>query len=127
MPFPSPVTGVGRRFKPALRREDVVAPIAVDIARANPVTVALRADDVFYKGAIADLEPRKRGFPLAELRKQLTFLAVVVKIHQEREFDGIAVLDRVFLPLTAALSRILHPIELACEIGATDEDRKSVV
>src|SRR5260370_42024449 len=115
MPFPRPVTGVGWRFKPALRREDVVAPVAVDIARANPVTVALRADDVFYKGAIANLVPRERGFPLAELRKHLTFLAVVVKIHQEREFDRIAVLYRVFLPLTAALSRILNPIQLARE------------
>ncbi len=84
------------------------------------MTVALGTDDVFYKGAIADLVPRERCGGLAELRKQLALLTVVVKVHQEREFDRIAVLDRVLLPLTTALSWVLHPIELAREIGATD-------
>src|SRR6202035_6175171 len=95
MPLPNPVAWIGGRFKPSLRCEDIVAAISIDIARANPVTVTLGADDVFHEGAIADLIPRQWGFGLPELRKQFTLLAVVVEIHQEREFHRIAVLDGV--------------------------------
>src|SRR4051794_4253950 len=46
MEYPLSIPGIRRRFKPALRRNDVGAPIAIYIARSDAMTVTLRADFV---------------------------------------------------------------------------------
>src|SRR5262249_5322360 len=51
MEFPVAATRVGRRFQPALRRNDVVPAIVVDVAGADTVAVTLRTDDVLLPRA----------------------------------------------------------------------------
>src|ERR1035437_9066491 len=52
---------IGGRFQPTFGCEDVVAPVAVDIAHADAVAVALPADDVLHPLAVLQFEPGQRN------------------------------------------------------------------
>ena len=86
---------IGGRFQPAFGREDVVAPVAIDIAHADAVAVALLAHDVLHPLAALQFEPGQRNIGAVELGEQFLRLAIIVQIHQEREFRGTAGIDFV--------------------------------
>src|SRR5689334_9205396 len=62
---------IRRCFEPALRRQDVVPAITVEIAHANPVAVALRADNVFYPLPSGQFEPGKGHIGPVKFGKKL--------------------------------------------------------
>ena len=107
---------IGGRFQPAFGREDVVAPVAIDIAHTDAVAVALPADDVLHPLAVLQFEPGQRNIGAVELGEQLLRLAVIIEVHQEGEFRGTAGIDFVDRPRAAALPRILQPDDLRREI-----------
>ena len=114
------------RFEPALGREDVVAPVAIDIAHADAVAVALVADDVFHPLAILQFEPCERNIGAVELGEQFLLLAVVVEVHQEGEFGGAAGIDFVDCPRAAALPGILQPDDFGGEVAELDDVNPAV-
>ena len=96
MERPVPRARIGRRLEPAARRQDVVALVAVDVARADAVSVAAIADDVRHPRLVLDFVPGLAGAVL--LRQDFLRLAVVVEIDEQRELDVEAFVDRRFLP-----------------------------
>src|SRR6266516_4756748 len=68
-----------RSLKPALRRDDISAAVAVDITRANAVSVALRADFMAQPACFLPLAhqliPPQRRFGVSELWQKLKRLS----------------------------------------------------
>ena len=107
---------IGRCFEPAVGSENIVAAIAIYVARANAVAIAVRADDVFYDAAfMVALIPRKRRILIPELREYFVFRAIVVEISQYGELDVVAGLDLMLLPNFTRLAGIMPPRELLAE------------
>ena len=108
---------VGGRFQPSLRRQDIVAPVAVEIARANAVAVTLHTHHMPHPLVVLQLVPEdRRAGGARELRKNLERLAVVVQVYEKRELGRT---DRFNLRLGPGLfrfSRILQPDDPSREV-----------
>ena len=87
MKGPLAISRVGRGFEPALGSNDVGAAVAVHVARADAVTVAVRADDVSRPlgvgAAAGDLVPGERKILVAKLGEQLGRLPGVQQVDEE--------------------------------------------
>ena len=118
---PLAVAGVGGSFKPSLGRDDVRAPVAVDVSRADAVPVAPGADhvpDPVRVLALAyDFVPGQREFAVAELRQELLRLAGVQDIHQKREFHRRARLDDVLHPGLVRFAGVFPPGQGRAPVG----------
>ena len=87
---------IGGRFEPTTRRQDVVALVAIHIARTNPMSVATVADDVRHPRLVLDFVPRLARAVL--LRQHFLGLTVVVDVGEHREFNVEAFVDGLDLP-----------------------------
>ena len=120
MERPVPCARIGRRLEPAARRQDVVALVAVDVARADAVAVGAIADDVRDPGLVLDFVPGLARAVL--LREDFLRLAVVVEIDEQRELDVEAFVDRrlpsrIVLARQPALAGVAPPRHLLREPG----------
>ena len=96
---------IGRGFKPALRRQDVIPLVAVDVASADAVTVTPCADNALGPHSILQVVPGQRRFGGAgELWKEVVGLPVVVEIDEEGEFGWTDGVDEVLRPLAIGLA-----------------------
>ena len=110
--------GRAERLEPALRGQDVVAPVGVEIACADPVSVALRTDDVLHPFPILQLVPEQRRAGRArELGEQFERLAVVVQVHEEGKLGGADGVDLRFRPGILRLAGVLQPDDAPGEVG----------
>src|SRR2546426_5183676 len=112
---PAAVARVGRRFKPAFRREDVRATVAIDVARPDAVPIALRAHFVFHPlglgAGASEFVPCERGFFVAELRQDLLRFAGIQEVNQKRELHRVTGLDDGLAPGSLPAAWILVPGE----------------
>src|SRR5207249_11652576 len=87
MQSPLAASRVGRGFEPALGSDDVRTAVAVDVARADAVAVAVRADDMsrpFRVGAAAgDFVPGEGKLLVTKLGQQLGRLSRIQQVDQE--------------------------------------------
>src|ERR1700733_10857737 len=112
MELPVLLPRIGGSFQPALRGKDIVAAVAVYIAPANPMTVAVVADDALHHSAVLiPLVPGKRTI-VSELRQNLIGFTIVIKINQKRKLDGGSGGDGMLFPHAAGGSRIAPPRQL---------------
>ena len=116
-------------FEPAFGSNDVVTAVFVDVADADAVAVALRADDVFDEGAVFGFIPREGvgGCSTSELGEYFAGFAVVIEIDEEGELDVVAGIDQVLFPFAPVFAGILVPPEFFREPGAADDIDIAVV
>ena len=119
---------IGWGFQPALRRQDVSALVAVDVAGADAVAVTPGADDALRPHPVLQVVPGQRRVGSAgELRQEVVGLAVVVEIDEEGELCGTDGVDEVFRPRAIARARILHPHDAPREVADLDDVRETVL
>ena len=121
MEDPLAVARVGGSFKPSLGRDDVRAPVAIDVSCADAVPVALRADDVSNPVRVLSLTfnfiPGQWVFGVAELRQKLSRLAGVQDVHQKRKFHRRALHDFVLHPGLVGFAGVFPPVERRGPVG----------
>src|SRR5690348_3953465 len=57
---PPAASRISRSFQPALRRYNIIPPVAIHVTSPDAVSVAFRADNMFDKGASGGLIPGRR-------------------------------------------------------------------
>ena len=118
---------IGRRFKPALRRNNIGPPVAVDITRADSVTIRLRAHHMLHELAVLHLVPGGGRCIAQIVRQQFLGFPVIIKINQKCELDELALIDGVFPPSAAFFAGILHPNNPVLKTKATDDVRVAIL
>src|SRR6476660_8122248 len=112
------------RFEPAPGRDDVVPSILIDIAQADSVAVAVRADDVTHPFGVTAFAnqfiPGHGKIFVSELREELFGLSRVHKVNQENKFDRGARLNYGFPPGFVLSARIFPPGKRLLPVGTTD-------
>src|SRR4051812_17188979 len=103
---------VGRGFEPALRRDDIVPAVSVEITGTDTVAVALRTHDMLDPLASSQFEPSEGNFGPVEFGKKLKRLSVVIQIDQKRELRWSARVDLGGLPIASRLAGVLQPNDI---------------
>src|SRR3954447_25077626 len=93
--LPGAAARVRRRFEPAAGRQDIVAAILVDVARADTVPEGMVRHLMCDELSVARLVPRQWRVGIAEFGEHLAGLAIVIEIHDEGELHIEARLDRI--------------------------------